>query len=81
VAKLPVARHASGVPGGGNTVGGLVPATEPQMLTFVPKQYLFVLDVFILQSTEIPITPYNDRGIYEGKSSIEVFVIAEITFN
>jgi hypothetical protein len=51
------------------------------MLTFVPKQYLFVLDVFILQSTEIPITPYNDRGIYEGKSSIEVFVIAEITFN
>jgi len=33
----PDARQASGVPGGGKSVGGVEAAAHPQMVTFVPE--------------------------------------------
>jgi len=43
----PVARHASGVPGGGKTDGGVNCDAQPQMVTFVSATFLLILDVFI----------------------------------
>ena len=38
----PDARQASGVPGGGKSVGGVEAATHPQIMTFVPSTFLFI---------------------------------------
>ena len=38
----PVARQASGVPGGGKVAGGVEAAAHPQMVTPVPEIQLFI---------------------------------------
>jgi hypothetical protein len=59
----PVARHASGVSGGGKIAGGANFEAQPQMTTYVPITFLFILDVFIYTivahwGVSVPLRPW-----------------------